>query len=189
MYAILSSILLAGAALAAPATPARRDESCVDQSLGVNLWTVEKFDFHASYIFTTPAHQNSWGYVNFTLANPAVDYKPICAGRSNQLQDFFYGTQIFDCEMPEGAPEGAEATFTYSRPSGALRVNQTWPCVDEGARFEAQGGVNLNLTCEDTTWENPNWEIGQIYSSRNIVCNQVDAETPMEQISAVRRKH
>ena len=189
MYSILSTILLAGAALAAPATPAPRTETCVDKSQDVALWDVEKFDFHSSYIFTNPAHQNSWGYVNFTLSNPAVDYKPVCSGRSNQLQDFFYGTQVFDCEMPENAPDGAAATFTFSRPSGELRINQTWPCVDQGARFEAKGGVDLDLNCKDTTWENPDWELGQIYSSRTVTCNLVDAQAPIDEMSGVMRKH
>lgn len=189
MYTLLSSLLLAGSALAAPAMPARRADSCVERSQDLTLWDVEKFDFHASYIFTTPAHQNSWGYANFTLSNPAVDYKPVCSARSNQLDDFFYGTQVYTCDVPDGAPDGGEATFTFSRPSGGLQVNQTWPCVDEGARFEAQGGVKLNLTCEETEWENPDWTPGHIYSSRNIDCNHVDAQTPIEKISGVRRRH
>jgi hypothetical protein len=190
MHSLPGILILAASALAAPTAkpvlePRANDNTCVELSQAMKTWTVEQFDFHSSYIFTTPSHQNSNGFVNFTLNNPAVDYKPICSARSSQLQDFFYGTVIYDCQMPEGAPEGAAATFDYSRPSGQLRINQTWPCVEEGARFEARGGVKLDLNCRDKKWKNPNWEMGQIYSSRTVTCNFVDAQAPVEQITGV----
>ena len=188
MYNFLSSLLLAGAAVSAPTplTPRQAEESCVKRSQDMNLWDVKQFDFHASYIFSTPAHQNSWGYVNFTLANPAVPYKPVCSAESNWLNDFYYGgEQIYECDSGDDA---TTATWSFSRPSGELRINQTWNCVDEGGRFEAQGGVKLNLTCEETKWENPDWSQGSIYSTRNIDCNFVDAEAPVEEMSAVLRR-
>lgn len=181
------TLLLASTALAAPTTR-QEPESCLDRSTNVSHWTVEKFDFHSSYIFTTPAHQNSWGYVNFTLSNPAIDYKPICSAESNQLSDFFYGTQAYTCTVGDDAPGGGGATFTYARPSGELRINQTWTCFEEQARFAAEGGVKLDLTCEDNTWQNPDWQRGEMYSVRTVKCNFVDAEAPIEEISAVRRK-
>ena len=83
--AVLNTLSLAGAALAVPASlTARQEESCVDKSTEMKLWQVSQFDYHSSVVFTTPAHQNSWGYVNFTLSNPAVDYEPICSASSNQ---------------------------------------------------------------------------------------------------------
>lgn len=183
----LATLLLASTTLAAPTTR-QEAESCVDRSSKVRLWNVEQFDFHSSYIFTTPSHQNSWGYVNFTLGNPAIDYKQYCTAESNQLSDFFYGTQPYTCTVGDDAPGGGGATFTYSRPSGELRINQTWTCIDEMARFSAIGGVQLNLTCDDSTWLNPDWQQGEMYSVRNVDCNFVDAETPIEEISGVRKK-
>ena len=185
MYKSLLSILfLAGSALAAPT--ARQENECVKRSMSVTKWDVEQFDFHSSYIFTTPSHQNSWGYSNFTLSNPAVAYKPICSAHSNQLSDFFYGTVSYRCEVPEGLSALDEASFTYSRPSGALRLDQTWSCPgDDGAWFRAKGGVKLNLTCDEKKWTNPEWKQGQIYSTRTITCNLVDAEAPVEELSAV----
>lgn len=184
MLGFLTPLLLAASALAAPTA---RDESCVDRSQQVTKWKVIKFDFHSSYIFTTPAHQNSWGYVNFTLENPAVDYKPVCSAQSSRLNDFFYGDELYDCELPEGA-SGGVAQFTYARPSGVLHLNQSWSCADEGAWFQAKGGVDLDLNCHETEWQNPDWKQGEMYSTRNIDCNYVDAEAPIEEISGVRRK-
>lgn len=190
MLSTIFTLSLAGVALALPSITARQeDQTCVDISTKMTLWEVKQFDYHSSVVFSTPAHQNSWGYVNFTLENPAVDYRPICSAASNQLSDFFYGTVIYDCQIPD-AEEGAEATFTFSRPSGVLQINQTWICDDEDdpAAFEAQGGIDLDLHCRDVEWENPDWQQGQIYYTRNIDCNFVDAETPITSIQAIRRK-
>ncbi|KAF3069336.1 hypothetical protein TsFJ059_007844 [Trichoderma semiorbis] len=194
MLGLLSTcaLLLSSSALALPAVPRANANypypvpptapGCTDKSTNLTAWTVGDFDFHSSYTFTTPAHQNSWGYVNFTLTNPAVDYIPVCSAASNQLSDFFYGTFVYECTVPSTA---GKATFTYSRPSGQLQINQTWSCADEGSRFTAIGGVNLNLTCDDTTWQNPNWTVGQIYSTRTVTCGKVTLPAPIEEMSAV----
>ncbi|KAL7912645.1 hypothetical protein GGI35DRAFT_258200 [Trichoderma velutinum] len=155
---------------------------CTEKSTNLTAWTVDNFDFHSSYTFTTPAHQNSWGYVNFTLTNPAVDYIPVCSAASNQLSDFFYGTFVYECTLPNTSDK---ATFTFSRPNSQLQINQTWSCADEGSRFTAIGGVTLNLTCDDTTWQNPNWTAGQIYSTRTVTCGKVTVPASIEEMSAV----
>ena len=137
MYAILSGLI--AAASLATASPiflnTREDGSCSDVSFKGLEWTVEDFDYHASYIFTTPAHQNSWGYVNFNLSNPAFPYLASCSATSNQLSDFFYGTMWYNCTLPEEAPYGGEATFAFSRPSGKLDINQTWTCDDPDPQY------------------------------------------------------
>ncbi|KAL7944262.1 hypothetical protein V8C42DRAFT_326322 [Trichoderma barbatum] len=197
MLSILSTcaLLLAGSALALPSIP-RADNSinspypvppspapgCTDRSTKLTEWKVTDFDFHASYVFTTPAHQNSWGYVNFTLINPAANYTSDCSASSNQLQDFFYGNFKYSCNVPVLADT---ATFTFSRPDSQLRINQTWNCPGEGSRFTAIGGVDLKLKCEDTTWKNPNWTAGQIYSQRLITCLKATVPAPIEEMSAV----
>ncbi|KAG5913083.1 hypothetical protein E4U53_005022 [Claviceps sorghi] len=178
-----SALLLATVAVAAPATTvAPRTNSCTRQSSQTTEWHVKDFDFHASYIFTTPAHQNSWGYVKFTLENPSQKFKSECEGSSNQLSDFFYGTFAYNCTQP--VPD-SESTFTFSRPSGRLTINQSWTCAEEGSRFWAEGNTNLTLTCQDQTWKNPDWKIGQTYSSRTITCDHVNASVPITSMAAV----
>lgn len=101
-------------------------------------WTVTDFEYHASYVFSTPAHQNSWGYVDFNLSNPAVpDAVATCHAASNQLSDFFYGTVWYDCALNGTTTGGgpAPATFAFSRPSGELKVNQTWTCDDQDPKY------------------------------------------------------
>ncbi|KAM0252842.1 hypothetical protein ACHAQJ_007528 [Trichoderma viride] len=199
MLNILSTLLLAGSALALPTLTTPRDvkvaypppppppppaaSGCTASSTKVSQWTVDDFDFHASYTFSTPAHQNSWGYVNFTLTNPALGYTPICSAASDQLSDFFYGNFVYNCQVPSNITD--KATFTFSRPDNSLLINQTWNCADEGSRFSAQGGVNLNLTCSDTTWQNPDWTPGQIYSQRTVACGKVTVPATIEEMSAV----
>ncbi|ORY68551.1 uncharacterized protein BCR38DRAFT_335597 [Pseudomassariella vexata] len=150
-------------------------------------WTVEDFDYHASYTFTTPAHQNSWGYVNFNLSNPALTYKASCSASSNQLSDFFYGTMPYTCTVPDGST--AKTTFDFSRPSGKLNVNQTWVCSDLDpkypATFHGYGAINLTLGCTDTTWQNPNWTMGQIYSDREVKCTPVTLPVKPYEMTAV----
>ncbi|KAK3940999.1 hypothetical protein QBC46DRAFT_383828 [Diplogelasinospora grovesii] len=198
MYALIPALLAAAASVsAAPAVApavalaAARDTNgpgCTSASLGSFEWSIQGFDFHASYIFTTPAHQNSWGYVNFNLTNPAVPYVASCSASSNQLNDFFYGTMPYKCTLPDGV-KGGSTLFDFSRPSGELRVNQTWTCNDQDPQypttFTGYGAVNLTLECTDDTWMNPNWTIGQIYSDREVKCAPVDAIIKPYQLTAV----
>ncbi|OAQ62156.1 hypothetical protein VFPPC_07178 [Pochonia chlamydosporia 170] len=183
MLRLLTTLLLAGAALAAPSTlDLRAPEKCTQKSTKTKAWAVKDFDYHASYIFTTPAHQNSWGYVNFTLENPSLKYKAQCSAASNQLDVFFYGNFVYNCT--EDVP-GDAATFTFSYPAEELKVNQTWACPGEGSRFWAQGGAKFNLKCTDKSWQNPDWKMGQTYSTRFINCNHFDAPVPIESIQAI----
>ncbi len=87
-------------------------------------WTVTEFDFHAIYVFTTPAHQNSWGYVSFNLTNNLIPYTFSCATASNQQSDFFYGTVQYACSPTDDAPYGAAASFKFNRPTGQLDVEE-----------------------------------------------------------------
>ncbi|KAI1486745.1 hypothetical protein F5X96DRAFT_215636 [Biscogniauxia mediterranea] len=175
-------------AAAAPLLGARDSSTpgCSDASFNNFAWAIEDFDYHASYIFTTPAHQNSWGYVNFNLTNPALGYEAKCSAASNQLSDFFYGTMAYTCSSPE---DNTETTFDFSRPSGLLHVNQSWVCSDADPQypttFHAYGSVNLTLECTDNTNVNPDWELGQIYSDREVKCNLVNVPLKPSQISAV----
>lgn len=110
--------------------------SCTEDSVKRFEWTVEGFDFHASYIFSTPAHQNSWGYVNFNLSNPAVpDILMSCSAQSDQLQDFYYGTQWYQCTANGTSYRPAPATFTFNRPTGELDINQSWTCNDQDPKY------------------------------------------------------
>ncbi|KAH8882333.1 hypothetical protein GQ53DRAFT_604249, partial [Thozetella sp. PMI_491] len=178
--------------LAGPVTlPRDANPGCSDHSFKNFQWAVQNFDFHASYIFSTPSHQNSWGYVNFTLENPALPYVAQCLASSDQLSDFFYGTLPYSCSFPQGTthPAGTGAKFDFSRPSGELRINQTWQCSDVDpiypTTFWARGAVNLTLDCTDTTWVNPNWTAGQIYSDREIKCQPVTVLVKPFEMTAV----
>lgn len=139
MHLSTSSLLLGllPLATAGPIALSQRDypTGCTDTSMNDFSWTVEDFDYHASYIFTTPAHQNSWGYVNFNLSNPAIPYRAACSATSNQLSDFFYGNLWYNCTVPDGSEDGGDAQFEFSRASGQLDVNQTWYCDDKDPQY------------------------------------------------------
>ena len=101
---------------------------CSDVSWKAMSWTARAFDFHASYIFSTPAHQNSWGYASFELFNPADQSTTHCEAASNQLSDFFYGTLEYKCN-------DTRTTFDFNRPANQLRVKQSWVCADKDPQY------------------------------------------------------
>ncbi|KAI1822534.1 hypothetical protein F4861DRAFT_386968 [Xylaria intraflava] len=161
-------------AVAAPSGPRPRDYSdCTSLSFDDFSWTVEAFAFGASYLFTTPAHQVSSGTVAFNLSNPALPETVSCQAYSTWLTDFFYGNVNYNCAAPDGST--TKTSFAFSRPSGELNVNQTWTCHDNDypTIFAAYGAVNLTLDCTEDDYQNPNWTMGQIYSSRVITCAPV----------------
>jgi hypothetical protein len=111
-----------------------RDGKCWKNILGLE-WTVDGFDYHASYTFTNPAHQNSWGYVSFNLTNNVVPYTAVCAASSSQLSDFFYGTVDYFCTLPASAPADAAVKFRFNRPSGQLDIAETIICSEKKTMY------------------------------------------------------
>jgi hypothetical protein len=125
---IILSLLSLSAALPSPTFPRDGNRGCSAISFGDFAWTVKSFVYKASYIFTTPAHQNSYGTVKFDCINPALPYKGSCSASSSQLNDFFYGTVPYKCSFPDG--KTAEGDFYFDRPSGLLNFTQSWSCSD-----------------------------------------------------------
>lgn len=75
--------------------------------------------------------------------------------------------------MSEAAPFGPVARlFSSANPSARTR-------------FTASGAANLTLDCTDETEENAEWEIGEIYSSRQVKCKPVTQPLKPSQITAV----
>jgi hypothetical protein len=109
------------------ACPAPSRPNCEGKAKSLK-WTVHGFDYHASYIYTTPAHQNSNGYVHFNLSNTAVPYTATCSATSSQLTDFYYGNQWYPCVLPSTAPAGATVSFQFNRPTGELDITETVVC-------------------------------------------------------------
>lgn len=175
---VAAALVVAGSAAAAPART-----TCTRGSIDATAWTVVDFDYHASYVFTTPAHQNSAGTVSFGVRNPAVAYTAQCSATSTQLQDFFYGNFPYRCTLPAGA--GDEVAFTFSRASGELRINHTWHCAAEGSRFRASGAANLTLACDDRETKNDQWKLGQKYSRRDFTCQRLTVRVPFAEKSGV----
>ncbi|KAK4141253.1 uncharacterized protein C8A04DRAFT_31231 [Dichotomopilus funicola] len=178
---VIAAVPFLGLATASPVATARSPAGCSKASFKGFEWTVQDFDFHASYIFSTPAHQNSWGYAFFDLVNPAEQTITHCEGSSSQLSDFFYGTVSYKCDD--------KTSFTFNRPTGELTLSQTWTCDDADPKypttFTAYGATNFTLTCEEATYQNPDWQIGEIYSSRTITCEKQDKTVKPSQLSAV----
>ncbi|KAK3950863.1 hypothetical protein QBC32DRAFT_6414 [Pseudoneurospora amorphoporcata] len=165
-----AALALAATVSAAPASTAVKATETTSEL----TWTVSKFDFHADYIFSTPAHQNSWGYVNFALSSDKTELVYSCNTASNRLNDFFYGEIEYQCTAPEGAPEGSAASFKYNRTDGTLVLSETVVAGDE--TYTASGSTTIQTTCTDeTTGPSPTWVIGEIYTWRKVVCDEVDA--------------
>ncbi|KAK0636044.1 hypothetical protein B0T17DRAFT_517966 [Bombardia bombarda] len=184
-----ASPLISKRAEAAAAVVPRDAAGCTATSLGDFAWEIQNFVYHASYIFTTPAHQVSGGHVSFNVTNPAFGDAPAatCSGDSSQLQDFFYGWQSFNCTS--NFEKVFSTTFSFEHANGDLRLNQTWSCNDQApqypTRFTAAGAANITLDCTETVYQNPNWTSGQTYSSRDVRCAPVTVPMKPYEISAV----
>ncbi|GAB1313687.1 AA1-like domain-containing protein (Fragment) [Madurella fahalii] len=152
-----------------------KDGKCWKDILGLE-WTVHGFDYHALYTFTNPAHQNSWGYVNFNLTNNVVPYTAVCGASSSQLTDFFYGNLDYNCVLPATAPAGSAVKFRFSRPAGQLDIEETIICSEKktSGTFVATGSTSFTLSCTDITNVTENWQPGMIYSSREVKCAPID---------------
>ncbi|KAI0170271.1 hypothetical protein BJ166DRAFT_575732 [Pestalotiopsis sp. NC0098] len=159
-------------------------------------WEITGLEYHASYIFTTPAHQNSWGYVNFNLSNPALTYNTTCSASSDQLSDFFYGTQNYKCTNNGAEHPSTETTFNFNWPTRELNINQSWVCADEDPQWPVtfhawgnatygEGQENYSSECTDQTTQNANWTLGQIYSDREVKCEPVSLALKPYQMTAV----
>lgn len=180
MYSIITAAIFASSALAMPtggACPNNNppaSDSCASKSSNFGEWTVKDFDFHKSYIFTNPAHQNSQGDVNFTLSNAAAGTDIVCSATSFQLDLFFYGWTIRKCTGADGKLTD-DATFTYNDANRELMINQTWSCGGDGGKYFAQGGVKLDLDCKETKYQNPDWKggLGEDYSRDITTCDKV----------------
>lgn len=182
MYHLTVALLAATTALAAPAGISDQN-SCTSKSTKVTGLLVKDFGFHASYTFSTPAHQIAGGLVNFTLANPVLDYELRCSASSGQLTDFFYGTMNYNCTDDQTGKQTQQGTFSYSRPTNEIAVNQTWRCPEQSI-FWAEGTAKLNLSCHETNYQNPNWTMGQIYSNRVITCDKHTQPVPLTSLRA-----
>jgi hypothetical protein len=51
--------------------------------------------------------------------------------------------------------------------------------------FHGYGTLNFTLNCTDTTYTNPNWTMGQIYTDREVKCAPVTLPVKPYQITAV----
>lgn len=112
---------------------------CSDASFGDFHWEILNFVYNASYVYTTPAHQNSWGFVNFNLFNPAfaadgsASSEAVCSASSSRINDFFYGDMQYTCSS--NTRETRKSTFDFDHGSGLLKVSESWVCVDVDPEF------------------------------------------------------
>lgn len=133
MYLIsLLSLMAVASAIPSP-QPSPQAVSCTPTASTL-WWVVSGLYYHESHIFSTPAHQNSWGYVAFNMTNSITGTTSQCEAASDQLNDFFYDTQSYDCEDLDPATGGG-SSFTFNRPGKQLQVEQDWYCVEGANRY------------------------------------------------------
>ncbi|ERS98852.1 uncharacterized protein SPSK_04578 [Sporothrix schenckii 1099-18] len=168
----------AATASAAPTVAARGDApACVPPPAGTKYgWSIGEFVFNKSITFSTPAHQIDGGVVQFNLSNPSLAYPAVCAAYSSQLSEFFYGNIVYNCTTEN--PDTATA-FTFNAPTGQLNVNQSWMCIDPDngpypTTFAYKASVDLTPACTSSSYKNPDWHMGEIYSSNTTACVQKD---------------
>lgn len=166
----------AGPIAGSASNPRSDSTSCTQATIYGFDWTIEGFDYQASYVFSNPAHEIASGVVKFNLSNPALPYLASCTAMSTQLEDFFYGNEWYSCTLPSGETNGA-AVFEFNYAAGSVSVNQTWECPGEDpTTYTASGLAYLPLNCTDESWQNPNWTEEETYSTRLVSCQSPDGE-------------
>ncbi|KAI0876681.1 hypothetical protein GGS24DRAFT_211283 [Hypoxylon argillaceum] len=185
----LATILPLAAGAPSSLAPVARGSStpgCTSASFANFSWTIEAFTFHGQNVYTTPAHLNPYGTVNFNLSNPALGEDVKCSASSSAITDFFYFGITYTCTSPTGST--AKTYFDYNRPTGTVDINQTWSCTDDvyPVTFTALGSVNLTLACQTTFYTNPNWQpgTGAIYSEQDTNCTPLTLPlTPYKKVA------
>jgi hypothetical protein len=154
------------------------DNNCLSTSVRDFGWDLT-LEYRAFWYFTNPAHQNSWGHVNFTLKNPAVASTISCQYDSDRLTDFFYGDFWMTC-VPTPAVPAITSTYFKFFTHSKFELNQTWVCDDKDpktapVKFNAIAATALDMKCTDVSWQNPNWTQGSgaFYSTRDVKCAPV----------------
>ncbi|KAF2396455.1 hypothetical protein EJ06DRAFT_240766 [Trichodelitschia bisporula] len=131
-------------------------------------FTLSNINYNSSMIYSTPAHLAvSEGYIDFDLENSAVPYTAHCSAYSSRGFGFFFGDQVYQCTVPAGS-----ASFTFSQPDGVFNVNETWT-QEHGHRSQdylGTGSGSITLDCSTVVYTNPNWTIGDIYSTTTETC-------------------
>ncbi|CAK7210379.1 hypothetical protein SBRCBS47491_000760 [Sporothrix bragantina] len=175
LFGLAAATATSVSALPHAVTARDNNPGCTADSFGDFDWTISDIVYNTSIVFSTPAHQIPSGIVQFNLTNPALTYTADCKAYSTQLSGFFYGDIIYKCTEPSNS---TATTFTFNAGTSLLNVNQTWTCSDEDAEypdtFTYAGAVNLTMDCTKTSYQNPDWEMGQIYLANTSSCTQED---------------
>ncbi|KAK0392742.1 hypothetical protein NLU13_2237 [Sarocladium strictum] len=186
---ITTIALMATAAFALPggSTYGSSKPTCMEVGTKVKSWTVENFDYHATYMSLAPGQfTHVKGYVNFDLVNPALPYKAKCSALcESQPEPFSDKKATFKCKVDKKYGTDA-ASFKFNLATGKLEIKQSWACAKEGGRFEADGFVTVkNPQCTDLTTTNNLWRKGSLYSTREVACPKIKVKAPVKNLSAV----
>ncbi|KAF2105820.1 hypothetical protein BDV96DRAFT_607927 [Lophiotrema nucula] len=129
---------------------------------GPTCLDLNQIHYDSYMIYSTPSHLAVYGgTIQFNVSNPAV---PV------------YYEVLGPSESPKGAT--GETTFTYSRPGNVFAVNQTYTV--HGKKFLATGTAGANLTCQTVFWQNPNWTIGELYTTTDVHCGPNELKLPVK---------
>ncbi|KAF2119741.1 hypothetical protein BDV96DRAFT_684266 [Lophiotrema nucula] len=134
-------------------------------------WTLDPINLSSYYTYTSPSASGpKLGSFSFTFATDQVDYEAQCSGSSVNPQGIFYGSQVFECVTPGGS--GSKTTsFSFDSASSVVSVNTTFTCCDVcDVVYTTIGSVKIDLECETSTWRNPDWVAGELYSNTTTVC-------------------
>jgi hypothetical protein len=154
-------------ALAGQALSRAADRVCTAASSATLVWRINTFEFQANETTVSPNPEFVQGIANFTLENSALGYKTVCRGESQRKPDYFYGDIVYDCAMPADAA-GDKTSFSFTRKTRMLEINQTWACEKDGSHFSGHGVVKLQLACNEMLRKNR--FNGKDFSSRTEDC-------------------
>jgi len=165
-------------------------------------WGISNLDFHSTLRQTSPAATLSYGTVSFNVTNYDARATTICTWTDTRQPLYFFGDSWFDCGFPErrsgptivpALPEVGRTYFKFANTSvTTINIYQTWTANSGGSlyvnatRFVSDdaniwrrttyigfGNATVKLSCESSSYQNPNWTIGQDYFRYDNRCDRL----------------
>ncbi|KAF2822533.1 hypothetical protein CC86DRAFT_258055, partial [Ophiobolus disseminans] len=122
-------------------------------------------NFSSYYTFISPSAMGpKAAYFSFKLNNDEVGVATDCRASTSMPLGQIYPHQRFDCST-----EDVTTTFSYDTSTKVVGLNSTWSCGGDIVYSITLSG-NVDFKCKTTTWANPDWEDGKLFSNTSTIC-------------------
>ncbi|KAH7092571.1 hypothetical protein FB567DRAFT_576929 [Paraphoma chrysanthemicola] len=152
-----------------PCLTAAAQDPCGADKLTLNLSSIELSSY---YTYVSPSAAGpKLGIISFDLSNSQVNYTTHCR-TAQSVSPFgnFYGFMWWNCTAPGAVWPDAETRFSFETAGSVVVLNTTWSCGGDVVYTTSAPGRVDNWGCMSWTWQNPDWQPGEIWSNTTTWC-------------------